>query len=486
MNPLFKADFYKVGHIDQYPKDTTQVWSNWTPRYTHRKDSDGVVWFGLQAFLLSMVENFEKHFFRRPLTEVMQEYQTFMEETLGGRQRVDHIRALHQLGHLPLEIFALPEGRVVPYGVPAMVVTNTKPEFFWLPNYIETWLSNELWLASTSATTARKYRQVCEKWARNWARQRGVDPTLAEVTTHVDYQCHDFSYRGMGGLDAAERSGMGHLLFFNGTDTVPAILAARRFYSAKDDVGKSIPATEHSVMCAGGQSGELETFKRLITEVYPTGPVAIVSDTWDLWKVLGEYAAELRGEIAVRTGGPVVFRPDSGDPVKIVCGDPAAGNHRVRDGALITLANSLGTREGLIENGRIIYGDSITLERAEAILSQTVERLRLSPANVVLGVGSFTYQYNTRDTDGWAMKATAVRRGGEVVPIFKKPVTDDGGKFSLRGIPLVFEDDMGGYAVETTETPGRLRDCAFQLVFDGTFRHVEAFEKIRQRAKKTV
>lgn len=485
MNPLFKIDFYKVGHVDQYPRDTEQVWSNWTPRYTHRKDSEGIVWFGLQAFLLSMADTFEKHFFRRPLVDVLAEYQSFMQDTLGVKPRTDHIRALHQLGHLPLEIHALPEGCVVPYGVPPMVVTNTRPEAFWLPNYIETWLSNELWLASTSATTARKYRQVCEKWARNWARDRGIDPTVADLS-YVNYQCHDFSYRGMGGLDAAERSGMGHLLFFNGTDTVPAILAARRFYSADENVGKSIPATEHSVMCAGGQSGEFETFKRLITEVYPTGPVAIVSDTWDLWKVLGEYAQDLRQEIWARVGGPVVFRPDSGDPIKIMCGDLAAENYRFRDGALVTLANSLGTRDGLIQNGRVIYGDSITLDRAEEILAQTVGRLRLSPENVVLGVGSFTYQYNTRDTDGWAMKATAVRRRGEVLPIFKKPVTDNGGKFSLKGIPLVFEDNNGGYLVETTENPARLRDCAYRLVFDGVVRHVETFAKIRERAKKTL
>lgn len=485
MNPLFLADLHKTGLIDQYPSGTEQVWVRWTQRHTHREDSTGIVWFGLQAFLLNLVETFNEHFFRRPLTDVFAEYQALMRDTLGVKPRTDHIRELHQMGYLPLDIYALPEGAFVPYGVPPLVLTNTKPEAFWLPNYIETWLSNELWLASTSATTARLYRQVCEYWGREWLLQQGMRPSPADLE-YIDYQCHDFSYRGMGGLAAAELSGMGHLLFFNGTDTVPAILAARRFYSAAENAGTSIPAVEHSVLCAGGQNNELDTLKRLITDVYPAGPVSIVGDTWDLWKMLGEYARELRETICARTGGPVIFRPDSGDPVKIMCGDPEADDYHFRTGALALLADSLGQKDGVIQNGRLLYGDAITPQRADAILQQSVRRLRLSPKNSIFGVGSFTYQYNTRDTDGWAAQTTAVRRRGEVVPVCKAPVTGNGEKTSVAGIPLVFEDGSGNFTVEATENPGRLQDCAYRLVFSGAIRRVDTFAQIRDRARKTL
>lgn len=487
MNPLYAIDFYKASHFEQYPPDTEQVWSNWTPRYTHREASDGVVFFGLQAFL----KNLHNAIVCDTLTADIETdaYMKFLQKTLPNpNPKVDHIHALvdyfnSHACQLPLDIWALPEGSLVPYGVPCLVITNTDPRFFWLPNYLETMMSNQLWLPSTSATTAREYRKIGLKWARAY----GV-----KDESYVDYQFHDFSFRGLAGLEAAEQSGLGHLLSFNGTDTAPALLAAARYYGRP--IGPaSIPATEHSVMCAGGEDGEFETFKRLITEVYPSGPVSIVSDTWDLWRVLMDYIPRLSETILNRRGGPLVIRPDSGDPVKIVCGDTDSASYVERDGVLRLLASALGVNsDGMINNGRVIYGDSITPKRADEILRRTVQELRLSPANVILGVGSFTYQYVTRDTDGWAMKATAVKRAGKVVPIFKKPVTDSGGKFSLSGIPLVYDVSHfhGGnakpiYEVHTTVNPDMLAECAFEQVLDnGRLVKAESWETIQRRVRE--
>ena len=142
-------------------------------------------------------------------------------------------------------------------------------------------------------------------------------------------QAHDFSMRGMSGALDAAHSGIGHLASFIGTDTVAAIEYAEEYYGTEGVIGVSVPATEHSVMCMGTKDNEIGTFKRLITELYPQGIVSIVADTWDFWKVITEFTVELKVEILGRTPNELglaktVFRPDSGDPVKIICGDKDA------------------------------------------------------------------------------------------------------------------------------------------------------------------
>lgn len=497
MNPMFLADFYKYGHIDQYPKGVTQVWSNWTPRKTRVPGRTHAVHFGLQYFILKYLkEEFDNHFFNRPLADVLTEYIEVIKTTLGvEKPRVDHIAALWQLGRLPLAIYSLPEGTAVPMGIPAMVITNTDPRFFWLPNFLETLLSAALWKPSTSATTALEYRKLFTKYA--------VESGETDLS-FIDWMGHDFSMRGMSGIEDAVLSGMGHLLSFNGTDTLPAILAARKYYGADLSIGGSVPATEHSVMSAGSKDGEFETFRRLIEDIYPTGIVSIVSDTWDLWKVLTEYIPALKDKILARDG-KIVIRPDSGDPVKIICGDEWAYNSKhgyncdlnpPMWGAAALLAKALGTetrygKGDLIRNGGLIYGDSITLERADQILKGLVNQ-KLSPYNMVFGIGSYTYEYVTRDTNGYAMKATAVRINDEVVPIFKDPVTDDGLKKSLRGIPVVYPHlDLKTMtselvAVETTD-PSMLDNCAFEKVYeDGELLTFTRFDEIRKRVRNEV
>jgi nicotinamide phosphoribosyltransferase len=482
MNPLFLIDFYKAGHVSQYPADTTQVWSNWTPRSTRVAEQKDVVFFGLQYFIKEILRNeWDLHFFCRDLEDVLYQYRQLVKATLGiDNPRTDHIEALHGLGYLPLDIYAVPEGDSVPLRVPMAVITNTVDHAFWLPNYIETIWSNIMWKASTSATTAQSYRRLFMKYAKE----------AGETDfSFVDWQGHDFSMRGMAGREDAILSGMGHLLSFSGTDTVPAILAAKKYYNASLSCGGSVPATEHSVMCAGGQDDELETFRHLIEDVYPSGIVSIVSDTWDLWKVLTEYVPALKDKILARDG-KVVIRPDSGDPVKIICGDPGEfmGPNARNQGTLRLLAKAMGVTERayqlpLINRMGAIYGDSITLERAEQILSRTINELKLSPYNMVFGIGSYTYEYVTRDTYGFAMKATAVRRGGKVVDIFKKPVTDNGEKNSLAGIPCVYLGE-GRYYVKDHLMPQDLDNCAFRKVYsNGQLLIDEDFETIRRRVR---
>lgn len=490
ISPLFFIDFYKVGHVSQYPSDVTQVWSNWTPRTSRVPDQKEVVHFGLQYFMLDYLgRRFNQGFFALPEREVISNYKEVIGATLGVKNpKVDHIEGLHRLGYMPVNIYSIPEGNSTPLNVPSMVITTTKPKnglnVGWLTNYLETMLSAVMWKPSTSATTAQRFRKLFVKYAKE---------SGETDMGFVDWMGHDFSMRGMSGMEDAILSGMGHLLSFSGTDTIPAIVAAREFYGADLSIGGSVPATEHSVMCAGCQDGELETMRRLLQDTYPTGIVSIVSDTWDLWKVLTEYVPALKDLILSRDG-KIVIRPDSGDPVKIVCGDPdATPLSSPYMGALALLAKALGTEKRepalpLINKGAVIYGDGINYERADAILARIVRELKLSPYNQVFGLGSFTYEYTTRDTFGFAMKATAVRRGDKIVPIFKKPVTDDGGKFSHKGIVAVYEREDSGprptyYAVENA-TEAQLEYCALQKVYsDGKLLIEHSFADIRKRVR---
>lgn len=480
MNPLLYTDGYKVDHRRQYPDNTTLVYSNWTPRKSRIEGINEVVFFGLQYFIKKyIIEEFKTNFFQQPKEAISRKYARRINNYLGENQvGVAHIEALHDLGYLPMVIKALPEGVSVPIRVPMFTMYNTLPEFFWLTNYFETLLSTTIWMPCNSATIAKQYRTILDKYATE----------TSSIPEFVDWQGHDFSMRGMAGLEAAVMSASGHLLSFTGTDTIPAVDFLEEYYNANSDkelIGGSVAATEHSVMCMGTNSGEEETFKRLITEVYPNGIVSIVSDTWDLWKVLTEYLPNLKEEVLARDG-KVVIRPDSGDPVDIICGNPNGESEVEQKGVIQLLWETFGgttNKKGYKEldpHIGAIYGDSITIERA----TQICERLKqngFASTNVVLGIGSFTYQYNTRDTFGFAMKATYGEVNGEGREIFKDPITDDGTKKSAKGL-IKIEKENGVYKLIDQvsweeEQKGELRE----VFRDGKLLIDDSLEEIRKR-----
>lgn len=482
MNPLLLTDGYKVDHRRQYPTGTTLVYSNWTPRKSRIDDVEEIVFFGLQYFIKKYIlEDFENYFFKQPKEKVIREYSRRINNYLGENQvGTKHIEDLHDLGYIPMVFKALPEGTAAPVRVPMFTMYNTKPEFFWLTNYFETLLSAVIWMPCTSATIAKQYRKVLDRFALE----------TSSAPEFVDWQGHDFSMRGMAGIDAGLSSSAGHLLSFTGTDTIPAIDFLEQYYNANSDtelIGGSVAATEHSVMCMGTTEGELETFKRLICEVYPKGILSIVSDTWDLWKVLTEYLPQLKSEITNREG-KVVIRPDSGDPVDILCGTPNGKNLNEQKGVIELLwdcfggtTNDKGYKE-LVPQIGAIYGDSITIERA----TQICERLKakgFASTNVVLGIGSFTYQYNTRDTFGFAMKATYGEVNGEGREIFKDPITDDGTKKSAKGLMKIELKD-GKYSLVDqvnweTENTGEL----VEVFRDGKLLVDQNLSDIRKRVR---
>lgn len=520
MNPLLLVDSYKIHHTKMYPDGMTKLYSNFTPRKSRIKDIDKVVVFGLQHFILEyLIKKFNEEFFHLQTRNTTFEQGTKIKVIDQYKRQcpvdIKHIEALWDLGYLPIEIKALDEGMLCPIGVPILTITNTHPDFGWLVNYLETLISCMLWQPITSATIAHQYRKLLNKYAQE----------TTGNTEGVQWQGHDFSMRGMSSVESAILSGMGHLLSFTGTDTIPAIYQLERSYNSDGLIGASVPATEHSVMCMGTKESEIETFKRLLN-LYPAGILSVVSDTWNLWDVLTKYLPQLKEQILARDG-KLVIRPDSGNPVDIICGKKVFEYHGklcIENEipyfpGLETVEADLNNPEvkGVIEllwdvfGGTVnelgykvldphigaIYGDSITMDRA----TQICERLKakgFASANIVLGIGSYTYQYNTRDTFGFAMKATY----GEVLEsitnttkdpdhiemipigreIFKDPITDDGTKRSKKGLLCVNRIGKGDLVVydqcDWSQESAGLLTTVFK---DGQLVKTTSLQEIRDR-----
>jgi nicotinamide phosphoribosyltransferase len=507
MNPLLLVDSYKIHHTRMYPEGMTKLYSNFTPRKSRMKGVDSVVVFGIQHFVLEyLIKQFNDNFFytleRKHAGDDNEFCQKMKQKVISEYKRhcqVDttHIEVLWDLGYLPIEIKALDEGTLCPIGVPMMTITNTHPDFGWLVNYLETLISCMLWQPVTSATIAYEYKKILSKYA-------------LETTGSIDFvqwQGHDFSMRGMSSVESSILSGMGHLTSFTGTDSIPAIYQLESSYNADGLIGASVPATEHSVMCMGTKEAEVETFRRLM-KLYPTGILSVVSDTWNLWDVCTKFLPELKSEIMARDG-KLVIRPDSGDPVDIICGleegmaydNPDANNRDYCEskGVIELLWDVFGgtiNAQGykvLDSHIGAIYGDSITLDRA----IQICERLKVkgfASTNIVLGIGSFTYQYNTRDTFGFAMKATYGeishdeecidnpdgRQWIEAREIFKDPITDDGTKRSKKGLLRVVQHEQLE-VVDQQTWEGEKASLLTTVFKDGKLVKTTTLEEIRNK-----
>lgn len=462
-NPFLLCDAYKIGHVFQYPKKTQGVYSNLTPRKSRLEGVDEMVYFGGQYLFMEYFQDyFEQNFFSQNKGKVMDVYHRAVKNCLGSDlPTTEHIEYVYDLNYLPLHIKSLPEGTPTPMRVPVMTFRATQDNCYWLTNWSESLASCVLWQPCTSATIAHEFRKTLDRHAK----KTGMPKEF------VQWQGHDFSFRGMSSLETAVTSGMGHLLSFTGTDTIPAILGLEKYYGANSDtelVGGSVPATEHAVMCAGGKINELETFRRLITEIYPKGIVSIVSDTWDLWHVLTSILPTLKNTIMAREG-KVVIRPDSGDPVDIICGDPNSENPYARKGVVELLwdvfGGTISERGYKLLDSHIgaIYGDSINRERANQIGDRLAAKGFAS--QVVFGIGSFSYQFNTRDTFGTAMKATESIVDGVHFDLFKDPITDDGTKKSATGLLAVFKDPNGKLYLKEKCTPAEEQTGELQTTF---------------------
>lgn len=484
-NPILWTDGYKLCHKDQYPDHTNWVYETWTPRMSRIEGVTHVAFWGLQGALSEMTQSFDEYFFSKPENEVVSQYEEAIHNifeitnpNFAKTHNSEHIRALHRLGYLPIKIKALSEGSLVPIGVPMFTIENTHPSFFWLPGYLETQLSSYIWSPMTSATIANLYKRILTKYA---------DQT--SDSSKVETQAGDFSMRGMSSPESAYRTGGGHLLSFRVSATVSVKDYLQTYYNAKKDVLIYTPSTEHSVMCSYGEN-EVEAFRHLITNVYPSGNIAIVSDTYDLWNVVDNVLPQLK-ETILNRDGKVTIRPDSGDPILIVCGDKDGKTETIKKGIVERLyelfggtTNSKGYKE-LDSHIGVVYGDSITPDRAEQICDRLMKK-GFASTNVILGIGSYTYQYVTRDTFGFALKGTAEEVNGKFKAIQKRPATDTGNfKKSQKGmVAVVFEnndykliDNLNPDTVKELDKVNLLTD----FYIDGEFVRTYTFNEIKDR-----
>lgn len=423
-NPLLMIDFYKATHHEQYPVGLTKMVSYYTPRVSRLKDVDKVTLFGLQAFIKEyLINGFNQNFFNRDEEEVVAEYNRILTYTLGeGTYEDQKIRDLHQLGYLPLEISAVPEGTRTAIGVPQIEITNTHPDFVWLVNTIETLLSATMWHTQIGAEVGVRYRKIVQKY-----RDMTCDDTVP-VSTLLG----DFSMRGQHSAESAMKSSAGWLLSFANTATVPVIMWLEDYYNCdvtKEVVGKGAISTEHSVMCSNFavDGDEVTQIKRLLTKIYPHRSFSMVSDSYDYWNLVDNLLPQCRDEI-LNHDGCLLIRGDSGDPVEVVT--ETVFHLWEQFGGTV---NSKGFKV-LNPHVKAIYGDSITPQRCEKIYEILTEH-GFAINNVSLGVGSFSFMcletvdddgkhYNpyTRDTFGIAVKATyAEDVCGKPIMIYKQP-----------------------------------------------------------------
>lgn len=533
MNPLFATDFYKVGHGAMYPNDTEMVYNNTTPRKSRIEGIDAVTFVGLQYFIKEyLIKRWNEHFFNKPLSEVLAKYLRMTNACLGpGTVRKQDIIDLHNLGYLPIEIKALPEGASVPMRVPVATKKSTHKAGRWVCNYLETILNATIWQPITSATLAKEYKRIFSEYALE---------TVGN-TDFVPFQGHDFSFRGMSSYESSCTSGLGHLTSFVGTDTIAAIEFAEDYFLAnveKELVGCSVPATEHMVAAinilsinpydyvdefiertpAGREKPTKESvnlllvreygfLKQFITKLFPNGIASYVSDTYNIFAVVTEILPRLKPEIMARTGGKpfdrLVIRPDSfwTNPVDCLCGYD--GYHPQME-KLSELEKEV-VRKGLVESlwdifgGTVseqgykildphigcIYGDSISLNRAKDICYR-LKNKGFASINWLAGIGSYTYQYNTRDTFGLATKGTFAIVGGEPIELFKDPVSDDGMKKSAKGL-LRVDKINGVYTLKDQCTPEEEAGGELKTVFkDGKLLIDHSLAEIRQRVNESL
>lgn len=478
-NPMLLIDYYKAVHAEMLPRKMTRSVSYFTPRMSRIDRWDKVVMFGLQGMIKTyLIDYFYNEFFARPFAEVIAEYKRVLDSTLGQNvYGIEKIEKLHRLGYLPIEIVALPEGTRVPVHVPMFGITNTHPDFAWLPQALESLISAESWHPMIAATVGYTYRQI--------------------VNRYYDLTCDDtidrakalgaFDFRGEECTESAIKAGAGWCLSFLNTATVPVVPYLEETYCCdctKEPVAFGSPSTEHAVMCSNYavDGDEITLLRRLLTEIYPNTSFSAVLDSYDYWNVIDNILPQLKKEIMAHNGC-MLMRGDSGDCVEVVT--RTVFQLWEEFGGTI---NSKGYKV-LDPHVKAIYGDSITVQRCEEIYRILMEN-GFACSNVALGVGSFSFQCIeedgmlkpfTRDTFSSCIKATYCEIDGKPYPIFKDP-KDGGFKKSQKGCCVVFEENGRLQYRDGLDWQEAAEDNLLQTVFkDGVLIKEQSLQEIRNR-----
>lgn len=454
-NIILNADSYKASHFLQYPPNTTQVSSYIEARGGQYQQA---VFFGLQMFI--------KEYLSQPITHSdVDEAQVVFEahgvpfNEQGWRYIVDR-----HAGLLPIEIEAVAEGTVLPVQNAMVQVINTDPNCAWLTSYVETALLRAVWYPTTVATVSWNCRQVIERYLRE----------TADNQNSLVFKLHDFGARGATTEEAAAVGGAAHLVNFQGTDTISGIIAARRYYGA-DMAGFSIPAAEHSTITSWGRDNECGAYANMLEQFSGPGKlVAVVSDSYDLWNAIDNIWGDTLKSAVESSGGTLVVRPDSGDPVAVVT--ETVERLMNKFGYEV---NTKGFRV-LPECIRVIQGDGISQHTIEAIL-EAMKLRKQSAENVAFGMGGELLQKINRDTMKFAMKASAAKIEGLWRDVYKDPVTDRG-KRSKKGRLAVIRTSDGDIKTIREQDLGQRNNLLVPVFKNGQILKDYDFEQVRARA----
>jgi len=453
-NIMLLSDSYKMGHANMYPKGTENVYSYFESRNGAKFNK--TVFFGLQAkikeYLCGVQVTKEK------INHAEKIINKHLGEGVFNKKGWEYILKEHQ-GKLPIEIKAVPEGTPIPTGNVLMTVVNTDPKCFWLTNFLETLLS-QVWYSSTVATLSREIKIVCKHYLKK----------TSDNEDGLDFMLHDFGYRGATSIESAGAGGAGHLLNFSGTDTIRAIEHTMEYYDS-DVCAFSVQATEHSVMTALGETGEMSVVSSLLNE-NPEGILSVVIDSYDYIAFIKNVAKIYKHTILNRNG-KFVFRPDSGEPITTTL--------KVLDLLEEYFGCSLNTKgyKELPEQIGILWGDGIDYMGIRNILHAMQENY-WAASNIVFGMGGGLLQKVDRDTQRFAFKCSAQKRNGEWYNIFKSPL--DKSKESKKGKLFLYMDDSNKYFTNNK------CDCLLENHLKTVFRNGELkkeymFSDVRRNAK---
>jgi nicotinamide phosphoribosyltransferase len=461
-NPILNSDSYKYSQFNQYPSNTTAIFSYIESRGGVYAET---VFFGLQAFI--------KEYLLEPITQDMIDEAELIITAHGEpfyREGWEHILKTHN-GYLPVRIRAVPEGTVVTVKNVLATIENTDPACYWLTSFLETALLRAIWYPTTVATNSREIKKVILDGL-----ERTGDPST------IDFKLHDFGARGVSSLESAGIGGAAHLVNFMGTDTVEALLFARRYYNA-DMAGFSVPAMEHSTVTSWGREHEVDSYRNMVKKNgKPGGIVSAVSDSYDIFEACKLWGTDLKQDI-IDSGATLVVRPDSGDPADVV--------HKclkILDKYFGHTVNAKGFR--VLNNVRVLQGDGITHQTIRSIIF-TITMAGYSVDNVLFGQGGALLQIVNRDDFRFAMKASAALVNGEWFDVFKDPITDPG-KTSKKGrLKLVeWTSSKDGVITKSFETINDkheayadVRDVLETVFENGVLVRDMTFDEVRRNAK---
>jgi nicotinamide phosphoribosyltransferase len=459
-NIILATDSYKLNHWNQYPYNTEAVYSYFESRVGARYDH--TIFFGLQYIL--------KHYLAGKRVTMTEVYEAdwlakhhFGTDQLFNKAGWEHIVHDHK-GFLPVKIKAVAEGTRVPVSNVLMTVENTCPKCFWLTNAIESVLTH-VWAPSTVATMSRETYEMM----KGYVEKTGGDGA------GLKFMLHDFGYRGASSHESAAIDGLGHLITFLGTDTLPAMMLGINDYAADiESLAFSVPATEHSVMTARGPAGEFEVVSQVLDE-HPTGILSVVGDSYDIYHFTDEIGTTFKDRIMARDGKFVV-RPDSGDPVE----------------TMVTLSQKIWAHFGGTETRTghrqfdthigLIWGDGTDKPGIEEMLEATTAA-GFAAENYVYGMGGGMHQKIDRDIQRFAFKCSAQKRDGEWHDIRKDPL--DNSKASKPG-RLQLERVKGKYYTTryngVNGNPDNGANLLKTVFEDGELVEVYSFDEVRENS----